>query len=301
MTKVLLTGASGFIGGFLSERIGSEYEILPFDLDLRDGEGVENWIKDNQPEIVIHLAAMTEVEKSFYDPTTFSAVNYVGTVNLIESVRKHVKNFDRFIFSSTMETYGWQPESDMVLAGEGHLATAFTEETVQQPNAPYAVAKFACEAYFKYAKRAYGLPYVILRQTNAYGRKSSKFFVTEAIISQMLAGDVCNLGYAAPWRNFLHIDDLIDLYEVILKHPNAVGEIFCTGPDNALSISDFADLIAKKLNWTGTINWNTRPERPGEIYYLNSSPEKAKRLLGWEPKIGLDEGLDRTIALWKSL
>jgi nucleoside-diphosphate-sugar epimerase len=160
--------------------------------------------------------------------------------------------------------------------------------------APYAVAKVAAEKYLHYMQYAYEFPFVILRQTNTYGRQHNDFFVMERIITQMLAGDVCNLGEGDPVRNFLYIDDLIDLYEVILeKRP--LGNTFVTGPANGITIRRLVYMIADMLGWKGTINWNTIPKRPGEIYYLNSSPTKAKILLGWEPKVSLEEGIKRTI------
>ena len=78
-----------------------------------------------------------------------------------------------------------------------------------------------------------------------------------------------------------------------------LGKSFTVGPPNAISIRDLAEMIAKKLNWKGKINWYTREIRDGEIYYLNSTNDYITSLTGWKPKISLDEGLDRTIAYWK--
>jgi dTDP-glucose 4,6-dehydratase len=192
--------------------------------------------------------------------------------------------------ASTMETYGNHDRHD----------GPFTEATEQRPAAPYAVAKLACEKYLAYMAYAYEFPAVIIRQTNAYGRPDNDFFVVERTISQMLRGDVCNLGAAEPWRNFLFIDDLVELYSRLLAAPNrVVGETFVTGPDNALPIRDLAEKIAGMLKWRGQINWDTIPARPGEIFYLNSDPRKAHRLLGWKPQVSLNEGLERTIELWR--
>lgn len=200
-----------------------------------------------------------------------------------------------------METYGWQPESDLIRDNKPFTLPVFDESTQQNPNAPYAVAKVGCELYLKYAERAYNFPFTAFRQTNTYGRRDNDFFVVEQIITQMLKNpNEINLGYGEPYRNFLWIDDLIDLYETVLEQPdNACGEIFCTGPNNALSIVELVDKIAKKIGWTGKINWNTKPQRPGEIYVLNSTHAKAERILGWKPKMDLDTGLEKTISLWK--
>ena len=200
-----------------------------------------------------------------------------------------------------MEVYGWQPISDVIKEGKENGIIAFDEKTQPNPNAPYAVAKYACEKYLEYANRSYGLPFTAIRQTNAYGRKDNEFFVTEQIITQMLNNpNEINLGYGEPYRNFIFIDDLLDAWIEVINNPEKVaGEILCLGPDNALKIKDYVNKIAEKLNWNGKVNWNTKPERPGEIFLLNSSNKKITSKLNWEPKVSLDEGLDRTIKIWK--
>lgn len=299
--KILITGLSGFIGGYLQRRLQSKHELFDLGCDLLDFEAVGQRLKQVNPEFIIHLAARTEVEQSFYEPISFSEINYAGTVNLIESAR-HLENLKLFVFSSTMETYGWQPESDNILNDVEGVIPVFNEDTPQNPNAPYAVAKVGCELYLKYAARAYNLPFTAFRQTNTYGRIDHNFFVVEQIIYQMLTNDKeINLGYRKPFRNFLWIDDLIDLYETVIDNPDpAKGEIFCTGPNNAISIENLVYRIANKIGWSGKINWDTKPRRHGEIYVLNSSNAKATKLLGWAPKVELDEGLDRTIAIWRN-
>lgn len=304
--KVLLTGASGFIGQYLTRRLQKEgYEVHGiFEsrksykknthvdhkhlANLLAFKRINSIVGKVQPDFVIHLAAKTEVALSFDNYLEVSEVNYVGTVNLIEANRKHNKNLKLFIMASTMETYGVQP------------LRPFTEKTPQYPMAPYAVAKLACEKYLEYMKYAYSFPFCILRQTNAYGRTDNDFFVMERIISQMLNGNVCNLGEKAPVRNFIWIDDLVNLYVAILeKYKLATGETFVTGPNNGLTIHELAKKIKDRLGWNGTINWDTQPKRAGEIYYLNSVATKANKILGWKAKTSLTRGIDKTIRIWE--
>ena len=302
--KIFMTGSSGFIGKYLTERLAGKHQIKHLVSNLEEYERVRDEISMFQPDIVLHLAARTEVESSFYEHVDFSIVNYVGSVNLIEAC-KNLENFKLFLFASTMETYGWQEVSDVVKNGESlHWAKdyAFDEETPQNANAPYAVAKVAVEKYLEYASRAYNLPWTAIRQTNCYGRWDNTFFVMESIISQMIKSDTINLGYSKPYRNFIFIEDLLDFYEVLINNYEkaAEGKVFCCGPNNPISISDLVEMIAKKLNWKGTVNWDTRPHRPGEIFYLSSKADKAKQIFGWKPKVKLNEGIDRTIKIWQN-
>ncbi len=302
--RIFITGHDGFIGSHMVERLQHDHELGFLEYDLRDHQQVKLQLHDFNPDVIVHLAARTEVEDSFYEQIVFSEVNYVGTVNLIEAAST-LPNLKNFVFASTMEVYGWQPVSDLIRDGKESAddIVAFTEDTQPNPNAPYAVAKYGCEKYLEYANRSLGLPFTAIRQTNAYGRKDNNFFVTEQIIWQMLDNpDEIFLGYGKPYRNFIYIEDLLDAWEAVIRNPDkCAGEIFCLGPDNAIRISDYVDLIASKLNWNGKVHWDKKPDRPGEIFILNSSNAKITEKLGWQPKTTLSDGLDKTIAVWKEL
>lgn len=301
--KIFMTGASGFIGSHFTESLKKDHEIYSMQSDLLNHQSVRDELLAFDPEVIVHFGARTEVEASFYEQITFSEINYVGTVNLIEAAAK-LKKLKNFVFASTMEVYGWQPISDEIKR-KGYITgkiPSFDENTQPNPNAPYAVAKYGCEKYLEYAHRSLGLPFTAIRQTNTYGRKKNDFFVVEQIITQMLRNpDVARLGYAEPYRNFLHIDDLLEIWRTVIENPDKVndGRIFTVGPDNPIQIKELASVIARKLGWSGDIRWNSKPERPGEIYLLNSNHNLVTELTGWTPKVELDHGLDRTIEHWK--
>ena len=300
--KIFVTGSTGFIGSHLVPMLSSNHQVHSMTSDLTDHRAVEKELLNFEPDIVVHLAARTEVEKSFYEQTSFSEVNYIGSVNLIESAKK-LKNLKNFVFASTMEVYGWQPISDAVIKGEKFAPVAFDENTPPNPNAPYAVAKFAVEKYLEYMHRSQNFPFTAIRQTNSYGRKDNDFFVTEQIISQMIKNPrEINLGYKEPYRNFIFVSDLLDAWVSVIENwQKCHGCIFTIGPDDPIKISDYADMIAKKLNWQGQINWHTKPARPGEIYWLNSNHDLITKVLGWKPKVSMSDGLDQTIEIWKNI
>jgi len=300
--KILLTGSSGFIGQHLLPRLEAIGKVHSLKSDLKNHADVTEEVKQIQPDIIVHLAARTEVQESFYEQVEFSEVNYVGTVNLIEACRQ-VDPMPYFVFASTMEVYGWQPISDVVQETGTYInSVAFDENTTPHPNAPYAVAKYGCEKYLEYAQRAYGLNWASFRQTNCYGRKDNDYFVTEQIISQMLRGDTCNLGYSEPYRNFIYIDDLLDAWMAVITNGDKVnGNIFTIGPDDPRKIRHCADYIAEQIGWNGTINWDTKPPRHGEIWWLNSNHNLLTEKTGWTPKVSYEEGIEKTIHHWKKI
>lgn len=299
--KIFITGANGFIGSHLVPILQQHNHVHCMISDLTNHKAVETEIVEFDPDIVIHLAARTEVEKSFYEQISFSEVNYIGSVNLIESAKK-CKNLKNFVFASTMEVYGWQPISDLVQTNQAFVPVAFDENTAPNPNAPYAVAKLATEKYLEYMHRSQGFPFTAIRQTNAYGRKDNDFFVTEQIISQMIKNPrEINLGYADPYRNFIFVDDLLDAWLAVVNNSELCnnGKIFTIGPDHPIKIRDHADYIAKQLGWNGKINWNTKPRRHGEIFWLNSNSNLITKTLGWTHKWTYEQGIRKTIDVWK--
>lgn len=301
--KIFLTGASGFIGSHLQPLLEkNRHDVYCLKNDLLDYDAVTEEVLREQPDIIVHLGARTEVEKSFYEQITFSEINYVGSVNLIEAASK-VENLKNFVFASTMEVYGWQPISDEIKYNRVPKEfVAFDENTEPHPNAPYAVAKFGVEKYLEYMHRSCDFPFTAIRQTNSYGRKDNDFFVTEQIIMQMLTNEKeIFLGYAEPYRNFIYIDDLLGAWMTCIENPDLVneGRIFTIGPNSPIKISDFAAMIADKLNWKGEIHWNKKPKRQGEIYWLCSNHDLITKLTGWKPVVDLDDGIDRTIAIWR--
>lgn len=302
--KIFVTGGKGFIGSHLVPRLTVDHQIACLECDLLDFAQVDRELTDFSPNVIVHLAAKTEVEHSFYEQTAFSQVNYVGSVNLMESAQK-LPSLQRFIFASTMEVFGWQPISDEIrLHGHVDRYEVFDQHTAANPNAPYAVAKYGAEKYLEYMGRSQGLPYVSVRQTNSYGRSNTDFFVMEQIISQMLHNAaVCNLGDSTPYRNFIFIDDLVDAWVSIINsaQDRDTPSMLTVGPNNAIQIKQLAEMVAQKLQWQGEILWDQKRKRPGEIYWLNSDHTIITELTGWRPTVDLDHGVDRTINIWRNL
>jgi nucleoside-diphosphate-sugar epimerase len=304
--RVLVTGTTGFVGSNLVPRLvekgyevysleryvtgryalGQRREVKTVFGDLRDGYAIKKIIREVRPGIVIHLAAISPVSYSYDHPQEVVETNLLGTINLAEACLHEVTNFKQFLLGSTSETYGNGPSPKR-------------EDTPQNPNSPYAVSKVTTEKYLLYMLSAYQFPLTILRNFNTYGRRNNTHFIVERIISQMLTGKTVELGDPDPIRDLVYVDDHVNAYLTCIDNPKAIGETFnfCTGVGT--SIKSLADIIAKLSGFDGEIFWNTIPDRPLDIKVLVGEYGKAEQLVGWKPKVTLEEGLKNTIDFWK--
>lgn len=310
--RIFITGVTGFIGSYLAESLLDDGHVVAGLIrqtnrlnthvfrnlvgrlechygSLTDYQSVRLAIREFQPEAILHLGAITPVAYSFDHPHEVTQTNYLGTINLAEASLRETPTLKKFVFASTMETYGFQDKRD-----------PFVETDESRPACPYAVAKVASEKYLQYLHYAHGFPATMIRQTNAYGRRENDYFVVEAILTQMLKGGPVNLGDPRPVRNFLFITDLMAMYKALLVSGESThGQVYNTGPDNGVTIETLAEMCREETGYDGRINWYTRPKRPGEIFYLNSSCAKASAGLGWRPTVSLRDGLKRTADIWR--
>lgn len=300
--NVLMTGITGFIGSHLAEELLKKgykvYALIrhspnPVEMpkgvttikgDLLDYHSLVLAVRVSQPEYIFHLAAMTPVRDSFNNPFIYQEINYRGTMNLIHASLE-CPILKRFIYASTMEVYK-------------HKDTPMNEESKLYGSTPYGVSKIAADYYVRVAGDCYGLPYTIVRCCNTYGRKTEKGYLIEKIITTMLTQNKLELdGVPDSVRSFMYIDDHVRAYLYCMKE-EARNQIFNFAPKRAYSIKEIVEICKKLLNWKGEIIYGTNP-RPSEALKLKLNASKAKRILDWEAKINLREGLRRTIAYWK--
>ncbi|MGO9590049.1 MAG: NAD-dependent epimerase/dehydratase family protein [Candidatus Acidiferrales bacterium] len=306
--RILVTGATGFVGSRLLERLaemgghdlysmqryvtgryvlGADHGVKVVFCDLRDQFALKCAIRDVQPEVVFHLAAISPVSYSYDHPNEVLETNLMGTVNLAESCLREVPHFKHFLFASTSETFG-----------NGPLPKR--EDTPQAPNSPYSVAKHAAEKYVLYMWDAYKFPVTVLRPFNTYGRRDNTHFLVERMLVQMLQGNTVKLGDPTPERDLLYIDDHVDSYLTCLAQPQAsIGQAFNFSTGDKLTVQALADKMRAIAGFRGQILWDTIPKRPLDIRLLYGDSAKAKSVLGWEAKVSLDEGLRRTADFWR--
>lgn len=311
MKKVLVTGAGGFIGSHLTEKLwASGYNVKAFvhynsrnswgwldslackerieviSGDIRDADIVRYAMRD--VEIVFHLAALIGIPYSYHSPEAYVDTNIKGSLNVLQAAKD--SGVKRVIITSTSEIYG-TAQSVPIL--ETHPIN---------PQSPYAATKSAADLLAMSFYRSFDLPVVIVRPFNTYGPRQSARAVIPAVITQILSGQKkIKLGALSPTRDLTYVEDTVDGFIRAGKCAAAVGEIINLGTNSEISIGDLARLISKHLNCDIKIESEQdriRPEK-SEVERLIADNTKASRILNWAPKQGLEEGLKKTIKWFK--
>ncbi|MDP3784925.1 MAG: GDP-mannose 4,6-dehydratase [bacterium] len=302
--KILITGGMGFQGSHLAEKLcGLGHEVVLLNTltpqallnqkylkgkaeiiwgSVTDAEVTEKAMRGK--DIVFHLGAKVNVSESILHPWEVLDANLRGTFNVLEASRR---TGSRIIYASSSEVYG-RP-----------LTKAPLDETAElRPMSPYAASKAAADrlgfAYFQ----TYKTPVTILRFFNIFGerqREGNFGAVIPIFTGRAIRGEALEVfGDGEQSRDYLHISDVLGAYCSVLDHPELSGEVINFGTGSGTRIKDIAEYIAKKFN--GKVRYTAA--RPGEATGMIADFSKAKRLLGWEPKVGIYEGLDRYIA-WR--
>ncbi len=308
-TVTLVTGADGFIGSHLVDRLLVEGASVRA-LCLYTSDGSLGWLDGMSPaqraavdvvrgdvrdarlvrevvagsDLVFHLAALVAIPYSYTAPASFLDVNAGGTLNVLEAVREHAT---RLVHTSTSEVYG-TPRS-----------VPITEDHPLQAQSPYAASKIAadklCEAY----ARSFGTRAVTLRPFNTYGPRQSARAVIPTVLGQMLAGaEELHLGNPRPERDFTYVEDTVDGFVRLAAADLAPGSVVHLGTGRAVSVGDLVGLCAAVTGSSARVVTDPqRVRRDGsEVEVLRSEPARARALLGWSPSVGLEEGLARTAA-----
>lgn len=307
--KVLITGAEGFIGSHLTERLvelGADVTALvqynsfnnwgwidTFDKNILSNIRVEtgdireldcmNRIVKGQ-EVVMHLAALIAIPYSYLSPMAYVRTNVEGTTNVLEACRLH--DVQKIVHTSTSETYGTA------------LYVPIDEKHPMQGQSPYSASKIGADNMADSFYRSFNMPIATIRPFNTYGPRQSARAVIPTIISQILAGKrEIKLGSLTPTRDFNYVKDTAEAFVKIAESDASIGQVINAGSNYEISIGDTARKIIEIIGHDVKIlcdEERLRPEK-SEVNRLWADNTKIKELTGWEPKYSIDKGLEETV------
>jgi UDP-glucose 4-epimerase len=303
MSRVLVTGGGGFIGSNLVRALvdaGHEVRVLDNfstgnranldDLDveviegeLRSYERVHNAVRG--VEVVFHLGALGSVPRSVQDPLTSSAVNIEGTLNVLLAARD--EGVRRVVYSSSSSVYGTRRELPV------------TEDQAPDPLSPYGVAKLAAERYCVSFSRVYeSFEAVVVRYFNVFGPRQSPLSQYAAVIPLFItaidSGEPIRIdGDGGQRRDFTYVSNVVEGTMLAADADAVSGRIFNVAASSPVSVNDVADTIGRILG--KDVTKTHAPPRAGDIRDSWADITAAREALAWEPSVGLEEGLQRTI------
>ncbi|WP_404405205.1 NAD-dependent 4,6-dehydratase LegB [Jeotgalibacillus malaysiensis] len=313
MTKILVTGADGFIGSHLTEQLVKEghnvkafayynsfnswgwldslpkeilNEIEVFTGDIRDPNGVKESMKGM--EEIYHLAALIAIPFSYHSPDTYVDTNIKGTLNVLQAARE--LDTSRLLITSTSEVYG---TAQYVPIDENHP---------YQGQSPYSATKIGADRLAESFYRSFNMPITIVRPFNTYGPRQSARAVIPTIITQLLAGKTeIELGSLTPTRDFNFVKDTANGFIEIAKSEKTIGEEINIATQDEISIGQLAEELIRQINPAAKIICDEQRLRPenSEVNRLLGSNEKIKSLTNWSPQYTFEEGLAETIEFFK--
>ena len=264
--------------------------LLPRDLlaalevvsgDLRDGEAIRRAMAGI--DVVFHLGALIAIPYSYVHPREVVETNVLGTLNVLMAARD--LGTGRVVHTSTSEVYGTARYAPI---DEAHPL---------QGQSPYSASKIGADKIAESLHRSFGIPVATIRPFNTYGPRQSARAVIPTIITQALVGSEVRLGALDPVRDFTFVEDTVDGFLRGGWVQEAIGQEINVGGGECISIGDLAAKILTLAGRDLPVLGDARRLRPAqsEVMKLHAGADKARQLLGWEAKVGLEEGLRRTI------
>jgi UDP-glucose 4-epimerase len=320
--RVMVTGAAGFIGSHLVDRLIAEgEEVIGVD-DLSSGAlhnlgdarrsrlgklnfhrvditstALGDLIRRTKPKIIFHLAAQVDVRKSVADPVQDANINIIGTLNLLQAAVE--AGADKVVFTSSGGCIYGEPDETRLPVTEDQI---FTPEAL--PESPYGVSKKVALDYLRYYRAVKGLDYTALALANVYGPRqepASEVGLEGQVVAifcrKMLGNRPCTIyGDGDQTRDFVYVEDVVDGY--MAARTKGAGELVNIGSGAELSVNELHRRLAELTQTRFEAVY--APPRSGELRRIYVDYAKATEVLGWKPTTGLDEGLKQTVAWFRS-
>ncbi|WP_071063691.1 NAD-dependent 4,6-dehydratase LegB [Andreesenia angusta] len=307
--KILVTGADGFIGSHLVEKLvslGSEVtalaqynsfntwgwldtvedrirkEVKVVTGDIREYDGVKRVVKGQ--DVVFHLAALIAIPYSYLSPMAYVRTNIEGTTNVLEACRDY--DVGKIVHTSTSETYGTA------------LYVPIDEKHPMQGQSPYSSSKIGADKMAESFYKSFDTPVATIRPFNTYGPRQSARAVIPTVISQILSGKKkIELGSLTPTRDFNYVKDTAEAFIKVAESDKTIGQVVNAGSNKEISIGDLVEKIIKISEKEVEIVYDEQRIRPekSEVNRLLADNSRIKELTGWKPSYTLDQGLKETI------
>lgn len=314
MTTVLVTGAAGFIGSTLAKALVEKgYRVVGIDnfddtydvdfkegniapllgnsqfklerIDIRDLPAMEAVFTAEKPSYVVHLAAKADTRKAVAAPRLYTSVNIDGTLNILELCREHP--VENLVIASSSSVYG------------NSSTTPFTEDqSADRPLSPYGATKRATELLAHAYHHNFDMNITCLRFFNAHGENNRPGMVPYIWTEKLLHGEEIELsGGGKPKRDYTYIGDIVRGTILAMEKPLGF-EVINLGNSSPASLSELLAIFEKVLGVKAKVK--TRPSNPASVDETYANIDKAKRLLGWEPEVSLEEGITRLVAWYRA-
>ena len=310
MSRVLVTGAAGFIGSHLTQRLVEDghrvrvfvrynsqnnwgwLDVLPPSVireievhrgDLKDPEAVRKAVEGI--DVIYHLAALISIPYSYVNPLDLVQTNVLGTANVLNACLSS-KSLVKLVHTSTSEVYG------------SALFTPITEEHPLQAQSPYSASKIAADKLAESYHRSFGLPVATIRPFNTFGPRQSSRAIIPSLIVQALRGETVRVGSLDPIRDFCFVADTVSGFLAVASAEGSAGRVLNIGTGTGIAIGQLVQTILKMLGSKAEVvveQSRRRPER-SEVMELVCDASRAKAVTGWTAGVSLDAGLRETIA-----
>tara|TARA_B100000029_G_scaffold514014_1_gene615329 strand:- start:568 stop:1563 length:996 start_codon:yes stop_codon:yes gene_type:complete len=315
--NILITGACGFIGSHLVEKlVRQNHSVRAFtfynsrnsqgwldNIDkkiLKDLHLISGDVRDydflykhtKKIDIIFHLAALIGIPYSYQAAKSYIDTNITGTYNILNAAK--INGVSKTIITSTSEVYGTAQKVPIL---ENHSLNA---------QSPYAASKIGADQLALSFNKSYRLPVTIIRPFNTFGPRQSARAIIPTIITQLLQKKkIIKLGNLTPTRDFTYIEDTVDAFASTIKAKKISGQVINIGNKFEISIKDILKIINKDFgyNFKVQIDKNRIRNKNSEVYRLYASNTKALKVLKWKPKYsglsGFKKGLEKTISWFK--
>jgi UDP-glucose 4-epimerase len=307
--KYLVTGGAGFIGSHIVKRLVADGAHVRVIDNLSTGQArrldavraaidfIEGDLADEAMarkavdgvDFVLHQAAVPSVQRSVAEPVMTHRANVTGTVNLLEACR--AARVRRVVFAASSSAYG---DTEILPKHE---------DMPPNPLSPYALQKFIGERYCKLYHRLYALETVSLRYFNVFGPEQDPHSEYSAVIPKFITRLIANqpitiFGDGEQSRDFAYIDNVVEANLLALKAPNAAGAMCNIGCGERITLNRLVSLLEKQMGVKAQVTF--APPKAGDVRHSLADIERAKAILGYQPKVMVEEGLGRTIAAMRN-